>query len=273
MSQAATAVDRGRGIASPDALLKVARRYVPPVAVFFSVIVLWELITSGPGRRVFPPPSAIVAAGLENTEVLLRATQATFFEAIGGLVIGTIGGLLVAFASARWATARDVLLPVAIASSAIPIIAIAPILNNWFGVLNPLSKMMMAALLVFFPVVINVTRGLVEVQPASLELMRSYAASELAVLRKLRIPNMLPFLFTALKVGTTLSFIGAIVGEYFGGTSEVLGRVVLQSMSSGRYSLAWAGILIGSVAAIAAYLVVSLIERLAIPWHATQRND
>ncbi|MDP8903989.1 MAG: ABC transporter permease subunit, partial [Chloroflexota bacterium] len=217
-------------------------------------------------------PSAILNSGLGNADMLRRATQATFFEAVGGLAIGTLAGLIVALASARWLTARDVLLPIAVASSAIPIIAIAPILNNWFGVLNPLSKMMMAALLVFFPVVVNVTRGLVEVQPASLELMRSYAASDLAVLRKVRIPNMLPFFFTALKVGTTLSFIGALVGEYFGGTSDVLGRVVLQSMSSGRFSLAWAGIMIGSIAAIAAYAAVSIIERLAIPWHTSLRE-
>ena len=77
--------------------------------------------------------------------------------------------------------------------------------------------MAMASLLVFFPMVINVTRGLVEVHPASLELMRSYAAGSGAVLRKVRIPNVLPFFFTALKVGTTLAFIGAVVGEYFGG--------------------------------------------------------
>jgi len=135
------------------------------------------------------------------------------------------------------------------------------------------SKMMMAGFLVFFPVMINVTRGLTEVQPASLELMRSYAAGEVAVLRKVRVPNMLPFLFTALKVGATLAFIGALVGEYFGGTSDVLGRVVLTSMSSGRFDLAWAGILIGAVAAIAAYLAVSLVERMAIPWHASVRSE
>ena len=160
------------------------------------------------------------------------------------------------------------LLPIAIASSAVPVIAVAPILNNWFGVLNPLSKMMMAALLVFFPVMINVTRGLVEVKPEALELMRSYAAGEVEVLRKVRLPNMLPFLFTALKVGATLAFIGALVGEYFGGTSEVLGRVVLQSMSSGKFDLAWAGILIGAAGAIVAYLAVSIVERLAIPWRS-----
>ena len=249
-------------------IARLAVRYVPPMLVLIGTIVLWEMSASGPGRRLIPPPSAILSAGSENFDLLRRASQATIYEAIGGLVIGTVGGLLVAFATSRWVAARDVLLPVAIASSAIPIIAVAPILNNWFGVLNPASKMMMAALLVFFPVLINVTRGLVEVKPASVELMRSYAASDFHVLRKLRVPNMLPFLFTALKVGATLAFIGALVGEYFGGSSEVLGFVVLTSMSSGSFALAWAGILLGAAAAIVAYLVVSILERVAIPWHS-----
>jgi NitT/TauT family transport system permease protein len=248
-------------------------RYLPALIVFVAVIAVWELATSGAGRRVIPPPSAIVDAGVDNYEAISRSALATTYEALGGLVLGTLAGIIVAFASARWIVARDVLLPVAIATSAIPIIAVAPILNNWFGVLNPLSKMMMAALLVFFPVMINVTRGLVEVQPAALELMRSYAAGEAAVLRKVRVPNMLPFLFTALKVGATLAFIGALVGEYFGGSSEVLGRIVLTSMSSGRFDLAWAGILIGALAAIAAYLLISLVERLVIPWHSSLRGE
>jgi NitT/TauT family transport system permease protein len=247
----------------------LAARYVPALVVLVAVIGLWEFAASGGGRRVIPPPSAIVGAGADNFEVLWRSAQATIYEAIGGLLLGTLGGTFVAFASARWLTARDVLLPIAIASSAVPIIAVAPILNNWFGVLNPLSKMMMAALLVFFPVMINVTRGLVEVRPESLELMRSYAAGEVAVLRKVRLPN----LFTALKVGATLAFIGALVGEYFGGTSEVLGRIVLQSMSSGKFDLAWAGILIGAGGAIAAYVVVSLLERFAIPWHSSLHSE
>jgi NitT/TauT family transport system permease protein len=268
VSEAAPALAGPRQGPDPTALGALVLRYLPPALVFLAGIALWEVATAGTGRRVIPSPTTIVAAALENVELLGRSAQATFYEAIGGLVIGTVGGVAVSFASARWVTARDVLLPVAIGLSAIPIIAVAPILNIWFGVLNPLSKMMMAALLVFFPVLINVTRGLVEVQPAALELMRSYASSEAAVLRKLRIPNMLPFFFTALKVGTTLSFIGALVGEYFGGTSEVLGRVVITSMSSGSFGLAWAGIVIGAMAAIAAYLVVSLVERVSIPWYA-----
>lgn len=253
---------------SGSRVMRVVFRSLPPLLVLVVVLVLWEISASGAGRRVIPPPSAILNAGIDNFEQLRRATLATTYEAIGGFILGTVGGLLLAFATSRWVTARDVLLPVAIASSAIPIIAVAPILNNWFGVLNPASKMMMAALLVFFPVLINVTRGLVEVKPASVELMRSYAAGDLAVLRKLRVPNMLPFLFTAMKVGATLAFIGALVGEYFGGSSDVLGFVVLTSMSSGSFALAWAGILLGAAAAIAAYLIVSILERVAIPWHS-----
>ena len=245
-------------------------RYGPPIVVFIAVVLIWELVTNRSGRHVIPAPSEIVNAATKQFDYIQRSALQTIYEALGGFVIGTIGGILVAFATARWVTARDVLLPVAIASSAVPIIAIAPILNNWFGVLNPLSKMMMAALLVFFPVMINVTRGLVEVQPASVELMRSYAASEAQVLRKLRVPNMLPFLFTALKVGATLAFIGAIVGEFFGGSSDVLGRVVMTAMSSGSYDLAWAGIFVGAVGAIVAYIVITLVERVAIPWHSSQ---
>ena len=91
-------------------------------------------------------------------------------------------------------TARELLLPLAIGASAVPIIAFAPLMNNWFGVLNPLSKMMIVAVLVFFPVVVNVTRGLTQVEPAALELMRSYAASEWTVLRQVRDPERLAIL-------------------------------------------------------------------------------
>ena len=137
------------------------------------------------------------------------------------------------------------LLPLAIGASAIPLIAVAPIMNNWFGVLNPLSKMMMAALLVFFPIIINVTRGLAEVQPAALELMRSYAASEGTILRELRIPNMLPFFFTALKVARRSPSSAPSSASTSAASSDVLGRVVVQSASALRFDVAWAGILLG----------------------------
>jgi NitT/TauT family transport system permease protein len=269
---AAIAAANGSGRPLPARLAERLRDYLPAAAVFGGGLLVWQLATMGGGRRVLPPPTDIVDALGTNSSLLLQSTANTYIEALGGLAIGTLAGVVVAFSTARWVTARSALLPLAIAANSIPIIAIAPILNNWFGVLNPVSKMMMAALLVFFPVMINVTRGLVNVEPAALELMRSYASSEWTVLRRVRVPNMLPFFFTALKVATTLAFIGAIVGEYFGGTSEVLGRVILTSMSSGSFDVAWAGIILGALGAIVAYLAVVLVERLAIPWFRSFRT-
>jgi NitT/TauT family transport system permease protein len=216
---------------------------------------------------------AIAQAIIEDWAVLWPAVLATVTEALGGLVIGTTAGLIVAFLAARWATARDLLIPLAIGASAIPLVAAAPIMIHWFGLLNPLSMMAMASLVVFFPIVINVTRGLVDVDPRSLELMQSYAASDLMVLRKVRIPNMLPYFFTALKVGTTLAFIGALVGEYFGGASKVLGKVVMTSMSNGSFALAWGAIVVGATCAIIAYALVALTERITIPWATAIRSD
>ncbi|MDQ4041923.1 MAG: ABC transporter permease [Actinomycetota bacterium] len=248
--------------------------YVPALAVFVAVIVLWEVLVQALAIRRFilPAPSAIGGAFVENfSTLLLPAARATLIEALGGLVIGTVAGALAGFATARWVTARDSLLPIAITLNSIPIIAFAPLMNNWFGILNPVAKMMIAAVLVFFPIMINVTRGLTQVEPAALELMRSYAASEWTVLRKVRIPNALPYFFTALKVGSTLSLIGAIVGEYFGGSSEVLGRVVVQSASSLNFALTWAAILLAALTGIAVYLAIVYLERRLIPWHASVR--
>jgi NitT/TauT family transport system permease protein len=242
------------------------------------VIIAWEFLVTALELKafLFPRPSAIARALIDNwgggSYGLVPSWRATVLEALGGLVIGTSAGVLVAFATSRWATARDALMPVAIAASAVPIVAFAPLMNNWFGTLSPLSKMMMAAALVFFPVMVNVTRGLVQVEPAAMELMRSYAATEWTILRKVRVPNALPFFFTALKLATTLSLIGAIVGEYFGGVSLVLGRIIVQSSSALRFDITWAAVLMAAVTGIVLYLIVAAVERVVIPWHASVRG-
>ena len=253
------------------------RFYLPAVIVFLGVIALWEYSVGALGLRVFilPKPSAIVAALQANWTSerfgLFASFRATLLEALVGLVLGTLAGLVVAFATSRWLSARNVLLPIAVAANAIPIIAFAPLVNTWFGLLNWYSKAVMAGVLVFFPVMANVTRGLVQVEPSAIELLRSYAASEWTILRKVRIPNALPYFFTALKIATTLSLIGAIVGEYFGGQSLVLGRIMVQSASALRFDITWAAILLGAIAGIALYLVTATIERFVIPWHVSVR--
>ncbi|MBA2382702.1 MAG: ABC transporter permease, partial [Chloroflexi bacterium] len=253
--------------------------YLPAIVVLVGGIVGWELLLTGLNIQSFllPKPSAILAALQANWDggrfPLLPSAVATLQEAVLGLVIGTVAGVGVAFASARWVTARGILLPLSVAANAVPIIAFAPLLNNWFGLLNPLSKALMAAVLVFFPVMANVTRGLVQVEPGALELMRSYAASDWTVLRKVRVPNALPYFFTALKIATTLSLIGAIVGEYFGGATSVLGRVIVNSASALKFDITWAAILFGAATGIALYLLVVLAERILVPWAASMRAD
>jgi NitT/TauT family transport system permease protein len=253
--------------------------YAPALVVFVGAIVAWELIVGALGLRAFilPRPSAIIAALADNWATgrfgLLPSWQATMLEAVGGLVIGTVAGVGTAFLTSRWATARNTLIPIGVAAGAIPIIAFAPLMNNWFGALSPLSKMMMAAVLVYFPVMVNVTRGLTAAEPAALELMRSYAASEWTVLRKVRVPTALPYFFTALKVATTLSLIGAIVGEYFGGSSLVLGRIIVQASSALRFDVTWAAVLLAAVTGIVFYLAVVILERIFIPWHASIRAE
>ena len=276
---AAATTPRGvpAGSARSARWIRRLRPYLPTIVVFIATIALWEVAVRSRALGGFPlpAPSQIVEALAANWASgrwpLGRAALATLFEAVGGLLIGTAAGVAVAFATARFGTARELLIPLAVGASAVPIIAFAPLMNNWFGVLNPLSKMMMVAVLVFFPIVVNVTRGLTQIEPAALELMRSYAASESTILRVLRIPNALPYFFTALKIAATLSLIGAIVGEYFGGSSDVLGRVVVQSASSLRFDVTWAAILLGAATGIAFYLVIVAIERLVIPWHASMR--
>jgi NitT/TauT family transport system permease protein len=254
---------------------KRLRYYLPAIAVFVGGIVAWEVLVRALEiqRFLLPAPSEIAAALVENWSDLLEAGRTTFIEAVGGFAIGTTAGLLVAFATARYALARGALMPFAIAANAIPIIAFAPIMNSWFGITSPVSKMMIVAMLVFFPVMINTVRGLTSPDAASLELMRSYAAGELDILRKVRVPAALPYFFTAIKVGATLSLIGAVVGEYFGGATLALGRIIVESASFLRFAEAWAAIVIAAALGIGFYLVIIVIERIVMPWHPSVRGS
>ena len=251
------------------------RAWGPPIVVFVGGIVLWEFSLSALGVQQFllPRPSIIVAALGEQAGLLGQATAYTLSEVVGGLVIGCSLGITAALAAARWQTARSALLPIGVAMSSIPIIAMAPIANIWFTSESAVSRMAIVAVLVFFPMMVNTVRGLTEVDPAALELMRASAASELQVLRKIRIPNALPFMFTGLKVATTLAVIGAVVGEYFGGPLAALGVYIQSEAYNFRYNNAWAAILIACLLGIGFYVIVLALERVLLPWHASSRES
>jgi NitT/TauT family transport system permease protein len=148
----------------------------------------------------------------------------------------------------------------------VPILAFAPLFNNWFGLDQQLSKAMVAAALCFFPVMINTVRGLTTVDPQALELLRSYAATEATVFRKLRVPNALPYIFTALRLAVTLATIGAVVGEYFAAPRASLGQYIATYSAFLNFERSWAAIVFACAIGIGLYLLVAIAERLIMPW-------
>jgi len=249
------------------------RHYLPAIVLFGLGLAAWEVVVALFQIEGFllPRPSVIALTFVRELSVIFPAGLFTMREALGGFVLGCGLGLLVAFATARWQTASEGFMPFAIAINSTPIIALAPIMNNWFGITNPLAKMSIVAVLVFFPVMINAVRGLTQVDDAALELMRSYAASETEVLWNLRIPNALPFVFSAFKVAATLSVIGAIVSEYFGGSREALGVYISQQAALFHFAEAWSAIIIACAMGILFYLCLLLVERAVMPWHVSLR--
>jgi len=152
---------------------------------------------------------------------------------------------------------RSATSPSAIAANSIPIIAIAPITNAMFSLTSPVSKMAVVAIVVFFPVMINTARGLTEVDPAEIELMRSYAASPTQILLKVRVPNAVPYLFTALKIAAPVAVITAFVAEYFGGPQNGLGYGITSSATVSRNDAMWAYV-VGACALGLTFFLVSV---------------
>jgi NitT/TauT family transport system permease protein len=247
--------------------------WLPAIIVFVVVLALWEgaSILFGIQSFLLPRPTLIWQRLIDLWPATLsRGIVFTASEAVGGLAVGVAVGTIAGLATARWATARETLLPIAIGASTIPIIAFAPITINWFGPESMLPRMTIVAVMVFFPVMVNTIRGLTQVEPAALELFASYAASPGQTLRSLRIPNALPFWFTALRIATTLSVIGAVVGEFFGGPLYSLGIYITNQTGVSNYPNAWAAIVLACALGIVSYLAAVGIERIVVPWHAAR---
>jgi NitT/TauT family transport system permease protein len=249
-------------------LRRRAGDWLPAVFVLVAFVGLWEGVVKGAHvqRFLLPAPSTIWTAFSANQGQLWHEGWVTFQEALGGFAIGSAAGILLAVFVSRWDILGSALMPYAIAANAIPIIAFAPITNAWFNPLTKTAHMVIAAILCFFPVFVNVVRGLRSVKPAQIELMRSYAVGEFTVFRLVRVPTALPFLFTALRIASVLAMIGAIVSEYYGGALDTLGANILQDASLFQFEKAWAEIVIACLLGIGFYLAVALLEREATRW-------
>ena len=249
-------------------IIKALRGFAPALVFGIGGLLLWELalFIIQPEGFVLPAPSAILIAFFDDFQVILTASKNTGFIVVTGLVGGVALGVVWALLVSRFRIANETLTPLAISLNAIPIIALAPIFNAWYGLLSPVSNQAIVVILVFFPVFINTTKGLTEVDATEIELMRSYAASSWQITKTVRIPNAMPFFFTALKIASSLAVIGAIVAEYFGGRQDALGPLIVQNAGLTRYTEAWAAVLAGSLMGILLYLVSGAFERFSMPW-------
>jgi NitT/TauT family transport system permease protein len=203
-------------------------------------------------------------------DALLAAALFTMQEAIVGFVMGTAFGLLLAVIFVHSDFLQRGLMPFVVASQTVPILAIAPMVVIWTASIDarPLGVPLIAAYLAFFPVTIYALRGLADVPQTALELMDSYAASRWEIFLKLRLPNSLPYIFTALKITAPASVVGAIIGELPAGIQDGLGGAILQYNQSyiSNPTQLWATILITAITGILFFAVVAVAEKLIVRW-------
>jgi ABC-type nitrate/sulfonate/bicarbonate transport system permease component len=235
------------------------------------LLVAWQSWTSARSTPKFLLPSPLdVAGALVSGEGRLGwHALGTLEEALIGLALAFALGVGTAILMDRNAFARRAFYPVLVASQTIPVIAVAPLLVFWFGY-GLLPKVLVVALVCFFPVVVATFDGLGMVDPEAVRLVRSMGASGWQLFWRVRWPGALPGVFSGLRIGVTYGIVGAIVGEFVG-ASRGLGYYLLSSADQLLTERVFAGIVVSAALSIALFLIVVLVEWLAVPWHRAER--
>ena len=245
-----------------------------PVFAGLIFIVLWELqffhTLFDLKKYQLPLPSAIAQSMKENFSLLISYTGYTLTEAVLGMLVGSALGFVIALTATAWPRWGAGSLTMVAALNAVPIVALAPIMNLWFGD-GIGSRIAIVTATTMAAMAINAYKGMAAIDPLALDLMHSYAASKLAVFRYLRIQNSLPYVFTALKINATASMIGAIVGEFFF-SSRGLGYLLSNSIKVAKMPLGWSCIVLAAIAGVLFYLMVERLEKVFIKWHSSARS-
>jgi putative hydroxymethylpyrimidine transport system permease protein len=243
------------------------RRFAPPLALLVAAVGVWELVVRvrDVPDYLFPAPTAVAKAFDSDGRVLASATWVTVREVVLGYALAVAVALALAIVLHFSALLRRALLPILVLSQTVPTVLLAPILAILFGFgLTP--KLIVVAVVCFFPIVVNAVDGLRSTDAELVRMMRTLDANRSAIFRRVELPGALPAIFTGARVAATYAAVGAVFGEW-SGSSAGLGFVVLQSEPSLDTARIFAAVLILSALALALYGLVSLAERLLIPWH------
>ncbi|MCS6962594.1 ABC transporter permease [Thermoflexus sp.] len=233
-----------------------------------AALLVWELAVHAARVPVYlvPPPSRILAVLWTERAFYLQAAWVTLGEAIAGLALGMGIALGLAVATTFYPPLERAVMPLVILLKAIPLVAIAPILTLWFG-FGPIPKVLMTALLTFYPALVSWMTGLRAVDPAALELMQAWKASDWEVFRYLRWPSAWPYTFTVLKTAIPLAFIGAVVAEWTG-ASGGLGRAMWLAQTNLDMPRLFAAAMILAALSLTGYAIAAWGERRVIRWGA-----
>lgn len=237
-----------------------------PSATAIAFIVLWEagVRLFGVPAYIAPTPSNVAATFIDKFPVLMLNFSPTFIESVVGFTVGNLAAALIAVAFVHSRQVERAFFPIAVFVNTIPILAIAPILVLIFGP-GITAKVVIAALICFFPTLVNMVRGLQSVSPQTLELARILSASKSEVFWKMRLPSSLPFLFSALKISATTSVIGAIVGEWVGADLG-LGALIIEATFNFNSPLLYATVFMSSGLSVLMFAFVTFAERCIIRW-------
>lgn len=237
---------------------------LPPAVFGMVFLAAWEAIVKGFDLKPYflPAPSAIWSAFADNVTLVREAATVSGTNALVGLVAGTVLGVAASFVLMRFKLANELVTPMAVALNAIPIVVLVSIFVNQYQSTSEMPRRLMVTIVVFFIVLVNVAKGLRQVHPTHVELLRSYAASPFAVLVKARIPNAVPYLFTALKIAAPTSVITAFVAEYFGGRQNGLGSRITSNMANSKNAVAWSYVLGACILGLGFYLISIALESI-----------
>ncbi len=209
---------------------------------------------------------------VHNAEFLRAAATVSGTNALVGLLCGIVLGCAVAMIANRFKILAEIVTPLSAAISAIPIVVVVSILNNMFRIGSEVPRRLMVTIVVFFVVFVNVARGLRQSNATQMELMRSYAASPSQVMKKVRFPNAMPFLFTAIKIAAPLAVTTAFVSEYFGGTQDGLGQKIPAAMANSKDPLGWAYVGAACALGLGFFIAANVLEYVAVPWQRSRHS-
>ncbi|MFT8889507.1 MAG: ABC transporter permease subunit [Ethanoligenens sp.] len=248
--------------------------YILPIAFGVLFIVLWQL-------KVFhalldlqtyqlPLPTDIVSALTHNVSKMLSDCAVTLSGALIGMALGSFLGFVVAVISVwfpKWGYGGIIVVS---ALNAVPVVALSPIMNLWFTS-GMAQKIGVVTVVCMAAMAFNAYSGLRTLKPFSLDLMQTVAADKWTVFRKLRLPNSLPYVFTAFKINVAASIIAAIISEYFAASTAGLGFGIKDNLRKAEMAMGWSYIVVASIAGVVLYGIIILVERHAIKWHTSQR--